>query len=74
MSSFLLELGVGFAFLGSQYHIEIGEQDFYVDLLFYHVRLRCFVVVDLKATEFKPEYVGKMNFYLSKAIYLRLKN
>jgi predicted nuclease of restriction endonuclease-like (RecB) superfamily len=63
--SFLLELGVGFAFLGSQYHIEIGDQDFYVDLLFYHVRLRCFVVVDLKATEFKPEYAGKMNFYLS---------
>lgn len=63
--SFLLELGVGFAFIGSQYHLEVGDQDFFIDLLFYHVRLRCYVVIDLKATEFKPEYAGKMNFYLS---------
>lgn len=61
----LLELGKGFAFVGSQYHLEIGDQDFYLDLLFYHLRLRCFVVVDLKIDEFKPEYAGKMNFYLS---------
>ena len=63
--SFLLELGVGFAFIGSQYHLEVGDQDFYLDFLFYHVRLRCYVVIDLKATEFKPECAGKMNFYLS---------
>ncbi len=62
---FLLELGVGFAFIGSQYHMEIGDQDFYLDLLFYHLRLRAFVVIELKVTEFKPEYAGKMNFYLS---------
>ncbi len=63
--SFLLELGVGFAFLGSQYHIEVGEQDFYIDLLFYHVKLRCYVVIDLKIEEFKPEFSGKMSFYVS---------
>ncbi|BAY85321.1 hypothetical protein NIES267_48210 [Calothrix parasitica NIES-267] len=63
--SFLLELGVGFAFLGSQYHIEVGEQDFYIDLLFYHVKLRCYVVIDLKIEEFKPEFLGKMSFYVS---------
>jgi len=62
---FLLELGVGFAFVGSQYHLEIGEQDFYLDLLFYHLRLRAFIVIELKMGEFKPEYAGKMNFYLS---------
>lgn len=62
---FLLELGVGFSFVGSQYHLEVGGQDFYLDLLFYHLRLRAFVVIDLKMTEFKPEYAGKMNFYLS---------
>ncbi len=62
---FLLELGVGFAFVGSQYHLEIGGQDFYIDLLFYHLKLRCFVVIDLKTGEFKPEFAGKMNFYLS---------
>lgn len=62
---FLLELGVGFAFVGSQYHLTIGSQDFYIDLLFYHYRLRCFVVIELKMTEFKPEHAGKMNFYLS---------
>jgi predicted nuclease of restriction endonuclease-like (RecB) superfamily len=63
--SFLLELGVGFAFVGSQYHLEIGDRDFYIDLLFYHLKLRCFVVIDLKMTEFEPEFTGKMNFYLS---------
>jgi len=62
---FLLELGVGFAFVGSQYHLDVGDQDFYLDLLFYHLKLRCYVVIDLKASDFKPEYAGKMNFYLS---------
>ena len=62
---FLLELGVGFAFVGSQYHIEVGGQDFYLDLLFYHLRLRCYVVIDLKTSDFQPEFSGKMNFYLS---------
>ncbi len=65
LRALLLELGKGFAFVGSQYHLEIGDQDFYLDLLFYHLRLRCFVVIDLKIDEFKPEYAGKMNFYLS---------
>jgi len=62
---FLLELGAGFSFVGRQVHLEVGGQDFYIDLLFYHYKLRCFIVVDLKATDFKPEFVGKMNFYLS---------
>jgi predicted nuclease of restriction endonuclease-like (RecB) superfamily len=65
IQKFLLELGVGFAFVGSQYHIEVGGQDFYIDLLFYHLQLRCFVVIELKTVEFKPEFAGKMNFYLS---------
>jgi hypothetical protein len=65
LRAFLLELGVGFAFVGSQVHLEGGDQDFYLDLLFYHLRLRCFVVIDLKMSEFNPEYAGKMNFYLS---------
>lgn len=63
--AFLLELGVGFAFVGSQYHLEVGGEDFYIDLLFYHLHLRCFVVIELKIGEFQPEYAGKMNFYLS---------
>lgn len=62
---FLLELGVGFAFVGSQVPVEVGKRDFYIDLLFYHLRLRCFVVIDLKTGDFEPEYAGKMNFYLS---------
>jgi predicted nuclease of restriction endonuclease-like (RecB) superfamily len=62
---FLLELGAGFAFVGSQYHLEVGEDNFYIDLLFYHLKLRCFVVIDLKMGKFIPEYAGKMNFYLS---------
>jgi hypothetical protein len=62
---FMLELGRGFAFVGSQYHLEIGDQDFFLDLLFYHLRLRCYIVIDLKIEEFKPEFAGKMNFYLS---------
>jgi predicted nuclease of restriction endonuclease-like (RecB) superfamily len=62
---FLLELGKGFAFVGSQYRLDVGGEEFYIDLLFYQLRLRCFVVIDLKIGEFKPEYAGKMNFYLS---------
>ncbi len=63
LEKFLLELGQGFAFVGRQYHIEVGDNDFYIDLLFYHLELRCFVVIDLKKGKFKPDYAGKMNFY-----------
>lgn len=62
---FLLELGVGFAFLGSQYRIEVEGDEYFIDLLFYHVKLHCYVVIDLKVTEFRPEYAGKMNFYVT---------
>jgi predicted nuclease of restriction endonuclease-like (RecB) superfamily len=62
---FLLELGAGFAFVGRQHHLEIEGDDYYLDLLFYHLTLRCFVVIDLKIGAFKPEDAGKMNFYLS---------
>jgi YhcG PDDEXK nuclease domain len=62
---FLIELGAGFAFVGQQVRFEVGGEESYVDLLFYHLRLRCYVVIDLKATPFKPEYAGKLNFYLS---------
>ena len=65
LRAFLLELGAGFAFVGSQYHLEVAGEDFFIDLLFYHLRLRCFVVIDLKMGEFRPEFVGKMSFYLS---------
>ncbi|MBI5595794.1 MAG: DUF1016 domain-containing protein [Elusimicrobia bacterium] len=62
---FLLELGAGFAFVGQQVHLEVGGDDFYIDLLFYNLKLRCFVVIELKNGPFKPEYAGKMSFYLS---------
>ena len=65
VEKFLLELGAGFALVGRQVHLEVGDQDFYLDLLFYHLKLRCYVVIDLKAREFTPEAAGKMNFYLS---------
>ncbi|MCL2590476.1 MAG: PDDEXK nuclease domain-containing protein [Betaproteobacteria bacterium] len=61
----IMELGTGFAFVGNQYHIEISEKDYYIDLLFYNTKLRCYVVIELKNTEFKPEYAGQLNFYLS---------
>jgi len=61
----LLELGAGFAFVGSEVHLEVGGEDFYLDLLFYHLKLRCFVVIELKTGDFKPEHAGKLNFYLS---------
>lgn len=65
ITKFLLELGKGFAFIGQQYHIEVTENDYYIDLLFYHVKLKCYVVIELKNTKFIPEYTGKLNFYLS---------
>lgn len=65
VTQFLLELGAGFAFVGRQVHVEVGGKDFYIDLLFYHLKLRCYVVVELKAGEFQPEHAGKLNFYLS---------
>lgn len=67
LRDFLLELGAGFAFVGSQVPLEIGGEDFRLDLLFYHLKLRCFVVIELKMGPFKPEYAGKMNFYLAVA-------
>jgi predicted nuclease of restriction endonuclease-like (RecB) superfamily len=62
---FLIELGAGFAFVGQQYRLEVGGEDFFIDLLFYHLKLRCYIVIELKTASFKPEYAGKMNFYLS---------
>ena len=62
---FMLELGKGFSFVGKQFHLEVGGDDFYIDLLFYHVRLHCYVAIELKKGTFKPEYTGKMNFYLT---------
>lgn len=65
ITQFLLELGAGFAFVGRQVHLEVGGDDFFVDLLFYHLRLRCYVVVELKAEKFKPEHLGQLSFYLT---------
>ena len=65
LTRFMLELGKGFAFVGRQYHLEVGGQDFYIDLLFYHLKLHCYVVIELKSGPFKPEYAGKLNFYLT---------
>jgi len=65
LKDFLIELGKGFAFVGNEYHLEVGNQDYYLDLLFYHLHLHCYVVIELKIEEFKPEFAGKMNFYLS---------
>ena len=61
----IMELGTGFAFVGNQYHVEIDGVDYYIDLLFYNTKLRCYIVIELKNTAFKPEYAGKLNFYLS---------
>ena len=63
--NFLLELGQGFAFIGNQYHIELEGEDYFLDLVFYHVKLKCYVVIELKTGKFKPEYAGKLNFYLN---------
>lgn len=65
IKNFLLELGVGFAFMGCEYHLEVSSKDFYVDMLFYHHKLRCLFAIELKTEDFKPEFAGKMNFYLS---------
>ncbi len=65
IAKFLLELGKGFAFVGQQYHLEIAGNDYYIDLLFYHIKLKCYLVIELKNTKFIPEYAGKLNFYLS---------
>lgn len=65
MEKFLLELGNGFAFVGRQYKMEVGDSDFYIDLLFYHLKLRCYIVIELKTGKFKPEYSGQINFYCS---------
>jgi len=65
VTRFLLELGAGFSYIGRQYKLEVGGDDYYIDLLFYHTRLHCFVVIELKAVKFKPEFAGKLNFYVS---------
>ena len=73
ITQFLIELGSGFAYVGRQVHIEVGGDDFFIDLLFYHLKLRCYVVIELKAGPFKPEHTGKLSFYLS-AIDGKLKH
>ena len=73
VTALLLELGTGFAFIGNQYHLNVGGDDFYIDLLFYNLNLRCYVVIELKTGDFKPEYAGQLNFYLS-AVDAQLKN
>ena len=65
ITALLLELGTGFAFIGNQYHLNVGGDDFYIDLMFYNLNLRCYVVIELKTGDFKPEYAGQLNFYLS---------
>lgn len=65
ITEFLLELGKGFAFIGRQYKVEISESDYFIDMLFYHTELRCYIVIELKSGKFKPEHAGKLNFYLS---------
>jgi len=65
LRSFLLELGIGFAFVGDNYHLEIDGRDYYVDLLFYHYRIKAFIVIELKARAFDPRDLGQLNFYLS---------
>ncbi len=72
ITQFLLELGAGFAYIGRQVPLQVGERDFFLDLLFYHVRLHCYVVVELKAVDFEPEFAGKLNFYL-KAVDEQLR-
>jgi predicted nuclease of restriction endonuclease-like (RecB) superfamily len=72
LAHFLLELGAGFAYIGRQYQLHVGERDFFIDLLFYHTRLHCHVVIELKTVEFEPEHTGKLNFYI-KAIDEQLR-
>ena len=73
VTNFLLELGDGFAFVGKQVHLEVGEQDFYVDLLFYHIKLHCYIVIELKTAAFKPEHIGQLSFYVT-AVDRQLKS
>lgn len=73
ITRFLIELGAGFAFVGRQYHLEVGGDDFFIDLLFYHLKLRCYVVVELKTGAFKPEHAGQLSFYLT-AVDAQLKS
>ena len=65
ITQFLLELGTGFSFVGKQFPIALGEKEYRIDLLFYHLKLRCFIVIDLKVVDFEPEFAGKLNFYLN---------
>ena len=65
VTEFLLELGAGFAYVGKQVHIEVGGDDFFIDLLFYHLKLRCYIVIELKTGDFKPEHLGQLGFYLT---------
>lgn len=73
ITQFLLELGSGFAYIGKEVEVTVGERDFYIDLLFYHTKLRCYVVIELKAVEFEPEHTGKLNFYIA-AVDKQLKH
>lgn len=73
ITHFLLELGAGFAYMGRQVPLQVGEREFFLDLLFYHARLHCYVVVELKTVDFEPEFAGKLNFYL-KAVDEQLRN
>ena len=73
ITQFLLELGAGFAYIGRQVPLQVGERDFFIDLLFYHTRLHCYVVVELKAVDFEPEHTGKLNFYI-KAVDEQLRS
>ena len=72
LTKFLLELGAGFAFIGKQYHVQVGAQEFYIDLLFYHVQLHCYVVIELKTKNFEPGFTGQLNFYI-KAVDMQLR-
>ena len=72
LTKFLLELGAGFAFIGKQYHIQVGTQEFYIDLLFYHAQLHCYVVIELKTKNFEPGFAGQLNFYI-KAVDMQLR-
>lgn len=73
VTEFLLELGAGFAYVGKQVHIEVGRDDFFIDLLFYHLKLRCYIVIELKTGDFKPEHLGQLGFYLT-AVDKQIKN
>ena len=73
VTAFLLELGAGFAYVGKQVNIEVGGDDFFIDLLFYHLKLRCYIVIELKTGDFKPEHLGQLGFYLT-AVDRQIKN